>query len=287
MAVAARLPRLAVGVGLEGVAYEMAVVTFRVRLKVRTLTNAPFNHNKLFVKWKTPRHVHSGCTSVVEVQGHTCRWDDEFTFDIELRVDSANVLRAHFLRFSVRETSSSRGTTGFSRLGICEFDLASVVGTRESFHRVLLHQTKANETLHFSLYVQQLSGAPTFRCPPLAQLGSSIGTEKEVITPTGEVATMHDLLREAGPLGPLGTVSNGSPAAAPAGANVVRTRSQQERDRRARAEAAARAAQAEEDTLDAELRRVQGETRSLEAADDNGERTAESIVHDVLDAAFQ
>ena len=54
-----------------------------------------------------------------------------------------------------------------------------------------------------------------------------------------------------------------------------------------RAEAEARAARAEEATLDAELRLVRGEARSLAMPAEEGEWTAESIVDDVLGVAFQ
>lgn len=147
----------------------MGEATFRVVLTIDKISNAPFNHSRLFVKWKTPQHESQGCTSIAEVRDHTCLWADVVTFDVKLKIDKSNTLRSHMLRFSVREASPTRGTEDFKRLGIAEFDLAAVARLRESFHRVLLQKTKATEALHFSIKMQQLSGAPTFHCPSAPQ----------------------------------------------------------------------------------------------------------------------
>jgi hypothetical protein len=145
----------------------MGEMEFRVGLTIDRLSNAPFNHSRLFVKWKTPSHKRQGCTCISEVRDHTCVWADTVTFEVKLKVDKTNTLCSHLVRFSVREASPTCGTEEFKRQGIAEFDLAAVARIRESFHRVLLQKTKATEALHFSIEMQQLSGAPTFRCPPL------------------------------------------------------------------------------------------------------------------------
>jgi len=144
--------------------------TFRVTLLIKQLTNSPFNHSRLFVKWKTPSKKSEGVTRIAEVRDHNCVWEDEQQFDVKLKLDpKTNTLQPHAIRFSVREASPTKGVEDFKRLGIAEFDVSCVARMRESYHRVLLQKTKATETLHFAIEMQQLSGAPTFRCPPLPQ----------------------------------------------------------------------------------------------------------------------
>jgi hypothetical protein len=173
----------------------MPEMTFRVGLTIDRLSNAPFNHSRLFVKWKTPSHKSQGCTSIVEVRDHTCFWADTATFEVTLKVDRSNTLCSHIVRFSVREASPTCGTEDFKRQGIAEFDLAAVARIRESFHRVLLQKTKATEVLHFSIEMQQLPGAPTFRCPALPQGIQDVGTQD---APTSTQATSTPLKQLAG-----------------------------------------------------------------------------------------
>jgi hypothetical protein len=183
-------------------------LTFRVALTIERLSNAPFNHSRLFVKWKTPSQESQGSTRIAEVRDHNCIWADEVSFDVKLKVDKSNTLNPHVLRFSVREASPTRGMDDFKRLGIAEFDLAAVARIRESFHRVLLQKTKATETLHFSIEMQQLSGAPTFRCPPLppgiqdvgaqaAAGGSAVAGGTPLKQQPSSADPMADLLRHA------------------------------------------------------------------------------------------
>lgn len=143
--------------------------TFRVTLHIQQLTNSPFNHSRLFVKWKTGKKS-AGVTRIAEVRDHSCIWEDDQQFDVKLKLDAkTNTLQPHAIRFSVREASPTKGVEDFKRLGIAEFDVSCVARMRESYHRVLLQKTKATETLHFCIEMQQRSGAPTFRCPPLPQ----------------------------------------------------------------------------------------------------------------------
>jgi hypothetical protein len=179
----------------------MGEMVFRVALTIDRLSNAPFNHSRLFVKWKTPSHKSQGCTRISEVRDHTCVWADTVTFEVKLKVDKTNTLCSHLVRFSVREASPTCGTEEFKRQGIAEFDLAAVARIRESFHRVLLQKTKATEALHFSIEMQQLSGAPTFRCPPLPQgiqdvVNQTVPASTPLATPLKQQPTSDDPMAE-------------------------------------------------------------------------------------------
>jgi hypothetical protein len=97
---------------------------FGVNIRIETLTNCPFNHLPLFVKWKTARGDESGATAVREVHRNVCSWGTTFSFVMRLDVNPrTSVLNSSNIRFSVRKVRPGKS---HKRIGVAEFDLASV-----------------------------------------------------------------------------------------------------------------------------------------------------------------
>ena len=190
---------------------------FHVALNIEKLVHAPFDQSRVFVKWKTAKKKQSGLTPLAEVLGHVCTWESSFSFDISLRSGKhSSFLKPCQLRFSVREAGASASdsvaaneTNNFTRLGVAEFDIASIANQRSSSHRILLQETKSNAVLQFRVDITQISGPPGFHCPASLDVDSAgprmqQGTDVDPTDRTGVqdgssnmVESMDDILRRA------------------------------------------------------------------------------------------
>ena len=136
-------------------------LSFDVRCTVAELLNVPFDGGQVYVKLSGPGGLREE-TPRCSVENHTVLWHRELRWSMHLPVSKEGLLEDYAVEFSVRQADQQQ-----AQLGVVRVNVASILGSRRCSHKFLLEKAALNATLKLDFAVQQLSGAPTFRCPAL------------------------------------------------------------------------------------------------------------------------